>query len=82
MNTSRAALAVTFNEIATDEDFTAVINHFKSKSGNGTGADADQGDGQGGMAEPARARRAGADPVDRDATRPGRATMTSCCSAT
>ena len=47
VNTSRAALAVTFHEIATDEDFTAVINHFKSKSGNGTGADADQGDGQG-----------------------------------
>ena len=40
-------LAVTFQEIATDEDFTAVINHFKSKSGNGTGVDADQGDGQG-----------------------------------
>ena len=47
-NTSRAALAVTFNEIATGEDFTAIINHFKSKSGAGTGADADQGDGQGG----------------------------------
>ena len=47
VNTSRAALAVTFNEIATNEDFTAVINHFKSKSGNGTGPDADQGDGQG-----------------------------------
>ena len=47
VNTSRAALAVTFHEIATNEDFTAVINHFKSKSGNGTGPDADQGDGQG-----------------------------------
>ena len=47
-NTSRAALAVTFRETATGEDFTAVINHFKSKSGAGTGADADQGDGQGG----------------------------------
>ncbi|MER2269174.1 ExeM/NucH family extracellular endonuclease [Methylobacterium oxalidis] len=47
-NTSRASLAVTFHEIATGEDFTAVINHFKSKSGAGTGADADQGDGQGG----------------------------------
>ena len=47
VNTSRAALAVTFHEIATNEDFTAVINHFKSKSGNGTGVDADQGDGQG-----------------------------------
>ena len=47
VNTSRAALAVTFEEIATDDEFTAVINHFKSKSGNGTGVDADQGDGQG-----------------------------------
>lgn len=47
VNTSRASLAVTFNEIATGEQFTAVINHFKSKSGTGTGADADQGDGQG-----------------------------------
>ncbi|GBU17798.1 MULTISPECIES: ExeM/NucH family extracellular endonuclease [Methylobacterium] len=46
-NTSRVALAVTFNEIATGEEFTAVINHLKSKSGTGTGADADQGDGQG-----------------------------------
>ena len=47
VNTSRAVLAVTFHETATNEDFTAVINHFKSKSGNGTGADADQLDGQG-----------------------------------
>ncbi|WP_244475643.1 ExeM/NucH family extracellular endonuclease [Methylobacterium sp. Leaf466] len=46
-NTSRAALAVTFEETASGEDFTAVINHFKSKGGTGTGADADQGDGQG-----------------------------------
>ncbi|MFF8802830.1 MULTISPECIES: ExeM/NucH family extracellular endonuclease [unclassified Methylobacterium] len=47
-NTSRASLAVTFRETATGEEFTAVINHLKSKSGAGTGADADQGDGQGG----------------------------------
>jgi predicted extracellular nuclease/2',3'-cyclic-nucleotide 2'-phosphodiesterase (5'-nucleotidase family) len=47
VNTSRASLAVTFRESATGEDFTAVINHLKSKSGSGTGADADQGDGQG-----------------------------------
>ena len=47
VNTSRASLAVTFEETATGEDFTAVINHFKSKSGSGTGADADQSDGQG-----------------------------------
>jgi predicted extracellular nuclease len=47
-NTSRAALAVTFEEIGTGERFTAVANHFKSKSGEGTGDDADQGDGAGG----------------------------------
>ncbi|WP_425324427.1 ExeM/NucH family extracellular endonuclease [Methylobacterium frigidaeris] len=47
VNTSRASLAVTFRENATGEDFTAVINHLKSKSGSGTGADSDQGDGQG-----------------------------------
>ncbi|KMO39732.1 5'-nucleotidase [Methylobacterium variabile] len=47
VNTSRASLAVTFRETATGEDFTAVINHLKSKSGSGTGADADQGDSQG-----------------------------------
>lgn len=47
VNTSRAALAVTFEEVATGAEFTAVANHFKSKSGAGTGADADQLDGQG-----------------------------------
>jgi predicted extracellular nuclease/2',3'-cyclic-nucleotide 2'-phosphodiesterase (5'-nucleotidase family) len=46
-NTSRAALAVTFEEIATGGDFTAVVNHFKSKGGTGTGADADAKDGAG-----------------------------------
>ncbi|MGP9814671.1 ExeM/NucH family extracellular endonuclease, partial [Rhodopseudomonas sp. NSM] len=46
-NTSRNALAVTFEELSTGETFTAVANHLKSKSGTGTGADADQGDGQG-----------------------------------
>lgn len=46
-NTSRAALAVTFEEVATGETFTAIANHLKSKSGTGTGADADQLDGQG-----------------------------------
>jgi predicted extracellular nuclease/2',3'-cyclic-nucleotide 2'-phosphodiesterase (5'-nucleotidase family) len=46
-NTSRNALAVTFEQISTGETFTAVANHLKSKSGTGTGADADQGDGQG-----------------------------------
>jgi predicted extracellular nuclease/2',3'-cyclic-nucleotide 2'-phosphodiesterase (5'-nucleotidase family) len=47
-NTSRAALAVTFEELATGGEFTAVVNHFKSKSGTGTGADADIKDGNGG----------------------------------
>lgn len=44
-NTSRAALAVTFEEIATGGEFTAAVNHFKSKGGSGTGADADIKDG-------------------------------------
>jgi predicted extracellular nuclease len=47
LNTSRPALATTFEEVATGGAFTAVVNHFKSKSGVGTGADADQLDGQG-----------------------------------
>ncbi|WP_376088599.1 ExeM/NucH family extracellular endonuclease [Roseomonas sp. CCTCC AB2023176] len=47
LNTSRAALAVTFEEIATGEDVTISVNHFKSKSGSGTGADADARDGAG-----------------------------------
>ena len=38
---------MTFEEVATGGEFTAVINHFKSKSGTGTGDDADQLDGQG-----------------------------------
>lgn len=46
-NTSRNAVAVTFEEKATGEQFTAIANHLKSKSGTGTGADADKGDGQG-----------------------------------
>uniref|UniRef100_E6VL91 5'-Nucleotidase domain protein n=1 Tax=Rhodopseudomonas palustris (strain DX-1) TaxID=652103 RepID=E6VL91_RHOPX len=46
-NTSRNALAVTFEELSTGETFTAIANHLKSKSGTGTGVDADQGDGQG-----------------------------------
>lgn len=47
VNTSRAALAVTWEELATGETFTSAVNHFKSKSGVGTGADADALDGQG-----------------------------------
>ncbi|MEP9349082.1 ExeM/NucH family extracellular endonuclease [Xanthobacter sp. KR7-225] len=47
VNTSRAALAVTFEEVETGETFTAIANHLKSKSGAGTDADADQLDGQG-----------------------------------
>ncbi|GAA5232292.1 ExeM/NucH family extracellular endonuclease [Verticiella sediminum] len=47
-NTSRNPLAVTFEEIASGESFTAALNHFKSKgSGPDSGADADQVDGAG-----------------------------------
>lgn len=51
VNTSRAAVAVTFEEVATGGDFTAVVNHFKSK-GTSTdsppsGADVDHLDGAG-----------------------------------
>jgi VCBS repeat-containing protein len=44
---SRPAIAATFEEIGTGEQFTVAVNHFKSKGGTGTGDDADQGDGQG-----------------------------------
>lgn len=47
-NTSRAAVAVTFEELASGGEFTAVVNHFKSKGGSGTGEDADIKDGNGG----------------------------------
>ncbi|WP_158595893.1 ExeM/NucH family extracellular endonuclease [Oleomonas cavernae] len=50
-NTSRHSLAVTFTELATGGEFTAVANHLKSKSGAGTGEDADQLDGQGGWSQ-------------------------------
>ena len=46
-STNRAALAVTFAEIASGEIFTLSVNHFKSKGGNGAGDDADIDDGQG-----------------------------------
>lgn len=46
-NTSRAVLAVTWEEIATGETFTSAVNHFKSKSGTGTGLDANAGGGAG-----------------------------------
>jgi predicted extracellular nuclease len=47
-NTSRAAVAATFEEIETGGEFTAVVNHFKSKGGSGTDEDADIKDGNGG----------------------------------
>ncbi len=47
-NTSRAAVAVTFEELETGGEFTAVVNHFKSKGGSGTGTDANINDGNGG----------------------------------
>ena len=45
---NRAALAQTFREVGTGGEFTAIVNHFKSK-GSETGAaeDADGGDGAG-----------------------------------
>jgi len=44
----RPPLAQTFTVLATGEEFTVVVNHFKSKgSCPDSGVDADQGDGQG-----------------------------------
>lgn len=47
----RVPLAVTFEELATGEQFTAVTNHFKSKGASGlndsSNPNFDQGDGQG-----------------------------------
>ncbi|MEO0801987.1 MAG: ExeM/NucH family extracellular endonuclease [Cyanobacteria bacterium J06642_2] len=46
--TSRAPLAVTFEEIATGEDFTVAVNHFKSKGSiSPFGNNAGVGDGAG-----------------------------------
>lgn len=46
--TSRQPLAVTFEEIASGEELTIVVNHFKSKGSAGPAAgDADAGDGAG-----------------------------------
>ena len=47
VNTSRAVLVASFQEVATGEVFTAAAVHNKSKSGTGTGSDADQLDGAG-----------------------------------
>jgi len=45
---NRPPVAQTFQVDSTGGVFTAVVNHFKSKScGDATGADLDQGDGQG-----------------------------------
>ncbi|MDZ4370168.1 MAG: ExeM/NucH family extracellular endonuclease [Phenylobacterium sp.] len=41
----RPTVAVTFEELSSGAEFTAVANHFKSK-GSGTGENADQNDGQ------------------------------------
>lgn len=44
----RPPLAASFEQIATGEVLTVVVNHLKSKGcGNASGANADQGDGQG-----------------------------------
>jgi predicted extracellular nuclease len=45
---SRPPLAQTFSQNSTNQVFTAIVNHFKSKGcGGATGANLDQGDGQG-----------------------------------
>jgi predicted extracellular nuclease len=45
---SRRPVARTFADAASGEQFTVIVNHFKSKScRNAEGADEDQGDGQG-----------------------------------
>lgn len=45
--TSRPPFAVTFTDAGSGEDFTVVVNHFKSKGSPGNAAgDTDQGDGQ------------------------------------
>ncbi|WP_138465537.1 ExeM/NucH family extracellular endonuclease [Poseidonocella sp. HB161398] len=47
-STNRASLAVSFTELATEESFTAVMNHFKSKGTvNPAEGNADAGDGAG-----------------------------------
>lgn len=47
-STNRAALAVSFTELATGESFTAAVNHFKSKgSVNSAPGNEDAGDGAG-----------------------------------
>ncbi|MEL7433285.1 MAG: ExeM/NucH family extracellular endonuclease, partial [Chloroflexota bacterium] len=45
VDTNRVPLAVTFQENASGEIFTVVVNHFKSKGGSGDGANADSGNG-------------------------------------
>lgn len=47
VDTSRAILVTTLQQVGSDEVFTVAAVHNKSKSGNGTGVDADQGDGAG-----------------------------------
>lgn len=55
-STSRVPLAASFRELVSGEDFTLVVNHFKSKGGPGSlstcadpqsDSNCDQGDGQG-----------------------------------
>jgi len=47
VNTSRAVLVASFQQIGSGEVFTAAAVHNKSKSGIGTGLDSDQNDGAG-----------------------------------
>jgi predicted extracellular nuclease len=47
-NNNRKPIAVTFKQISNNQEFTAVMNHFKSKGSSSGGiGDADAGDGQG-----------------------------------
>jgi predicted extracellular nuclease len=46
-DSNRNPLAASFEHLASGEQFTVVVNHFKSKGGNGTAANADAGDGAG-----------------------------------
>ncbi len=43
---NRPPIAQTFRLLSNNEQFTLVVNHFKSKGGSGSGLDNDQGDGQ------------------------------------
>ncbi|MEO1491281.1 MAG: ExeM/NucH family extracellular endonuclease [Pseudomonadota bacterium] len=47
VNTNRNPVVATFTDLASGQELTVAVNHFKSKGGTGDGADADQLDGAG-----------------------------------